>query len=108
MAQYVIKVSTDEIRGLSDKFASQKTVMENYMAEMNAKIKELEAYFKSDAGTKFVEKYDTVSKDIKACLENLQSEITALRTAAGIFEEGKGKADSEVNNVSTSSTFRNK
>lgn len=107
MAQYVIKVSTDEIRSLSDKFSSQKTVMENYMTEMNSKIKELEAYFKSDAGIKFVEKYNTVSKDISACLDNLQSEITALRTAAGIFDDGKGRVDSEVDSVPTSSVFQN-
>lgn len=108
MADYVIKVSTDELRSLSDKFSSQRTVMENYMTEMNSKINELGPYFKSDAGNEFVEKYNTVSNDIKACLDNLQSEITSLRTAAGIFDEKDKETAVKTGNLSTTSVFRNK
>lgn len=107
MADYIVKVSIDELRRLSDDFSSKRNVMENYMAEMNSRIKELEPYFKSDAGIEFVEKYNTVSKDINASLNDLQNKTNALRAAAGIYEEKNKKTATDVGNLSTSSVFQN-
>ena len=107
MAQYDIKVTPEEIRALSDKFSNQRSIMENYMNEMNSKITELQNHFRDDAGKQFSEKYTSVSRDISNCLENLQTEITSLRNAAGIFDSGISKTDAAIGNLPASGAFAN-
>lgn len=95
------------IRSVTDKIAGQKTQMDAYMTEMQSKIKELENYFKGEAGTAFFDKYTTVQNNVSKCLTNLDSEITKLRTAAGIFEEAGNKTRNDVNGLSTEQLFTN-
>lgn len=40
---------------------------------------DLQNYYKSNAGTEFITKYEKVSKDINGCLENLQNLLTGLK-----------------------------
>lgn len=107
MANYIIKVGTDEIRRTTDRFKAQQSVMEGYMTEMKTKIDDLQNYFKSDAGRMFVEKYNNVHTDIKACLDNLEKEITGLRNAANIFDPVINKVDTDVSGLSTTGAFKN-
>ena len=107
MADYIFKANTDTIRSVTDKIAGQKTQMDAYMTEMQSKIKELENYFKGEAGTAFFDKYTTVQNNVSKCLTNLDSEITKLRTAAGIFEEAGNKTRNDVNGLSTEQLFTN-
>lgn len=107
MADYKITASPEAIRATTDKIESQRSYMENYMTEMQKKIDELQLYFKSDAGNEFVAKYASVSKNISSCLANLGNEITNLRNAAGIIEQGSQKVSGDVNNLSESSVFPN-
>lgn len=107
MADYIFKANTDTIRSVTDKIAGQKTQMDAYMTEMQSKIRELENYFKGEAGAVFFEKYTNVQKNVSGCLENLNTEITKLRTAAGIIEEGGNKVRKDVEVLPADSCFQN-
>lgn len=105
---YIIKASTEEIRAVTDKLEAEKNKMESIMNDMHSKVNDLQNYYKSNAGTEFITKYEKVSKDITGCLENLQNLLTGLKNAAGIFEPATSKDDADVNKLSDSAVFINK
>lgn len=107
MAEYIIKANTDTIRSTTDKFESQRAVMDGCMRDMKARTDELQNYFISDAGRAYAEKCISLFADIQMCLDNLGTEIAALRSAAGIFEEANQRTVTSVNSVSSTGAFAN-
>lgn len=107
MAGYVIKAEPETIIATADRFEAKRAVMEGCRSEMQSKINDLQNYFKSDAGNEFISKYTNVNNDIKACLENLGNEVTALKNAANALAGGSTKATTDVGGLSSGNTFAN-
>lgn len=109
MANYVIKADPQLIRETAANFEKQKNIMTTYMTEMKSEItNNLQNAFQSDAGRTYIEKYNEVTTDIQACLDNLQSEIETLKKVADIFENHNSKVTTDVNNLSTNKVFKNR
>lgn len=105
MADLILKVTTDEVRGKAQEISSQKDVMESQMEEMLAQVQSLEESWEADSGTKYAEQYQTVTANIRNSLEALQNHVTNLTQAAERFETLENQQIQAVNSLDTTSIF---
>lgn len=107
MSNLVIKVSTEEINNKAAQLEKEKGEMETLMNEMRAKVNSLADFWKSQSGTNYVDKYQNVTREITASLDNLSRHIQNLRTSASIYAEKNDVTTSDVNKLSTTKMFNN-
>ncbi|MBP1547840.1 MAG: WXG100 family type VII secretion target [Oscillospiraceae bacterium] len=107
MSNLVIKVSTEEINNKAAQLEKEKGEMETLMNEMRAKVNSLSDFWKSQSGTNYVDKYQNVTREITASLDNLSRHIQNLRTSASIYAEKNDVTTSDVNKLSTTKMFNN-
>ncbi len=109
MADYISRVDTDKLREASDKIKTQHDIMQACMEDMKKKVNTLtEEYFKSEAGRLYRTKYENVTNNLNGSLSKLMRELTAIRTAAGIYEEGNKETTGNVSSLSEKTIFVNK
>lgn len=107
MNGFIIKADPAVITATATEFENRLADMEGCRSAMQSKINELQNYFISDAGNEFISKYESVNSDILRCIENLRSEISALKNAANAFAAGSNNAEAVVDGLSSGSTFPN-
>lgn len=105
MADLILKVTTEEVRGKAQEISSQKEVMENQMEEMVAQVQSLEQSWEADSGNKYVEQYQTVVTNIRNSLQALQNHVTNLTQAAERFETLENQQTQAVSSLDTTSIF---
>ena len=104
----LIKVaSTEEIRNKAAQIEKEKGAMEALMNDMKAKVVSLSDFWKSESGTNYVEKYQNVTTEINASLENLARHVANLRMTAEIIEQKEKENVQKVSGLSTSKMFNN-
>lgn len=107
MSNFVIKVSTEEINNKAAQLEKEKAEMEALMNDMRAKVNSLSDFWKSQSGTNYVDKYQNVTREITASLDNLSNHIQNLRIASGIYVKKNDVTISDVNKLSTTKMFNN-
>lgn len=108
MADYITKVNTDKLRETSDKMKAQQDIMQACMEDMKKNVDLLtDEYFKSEAGRLYKTKYTNVTNNLNSCLSKLTKEITAIRKAADMFEQGERTTRDEVMGLIENKIFIN-
>ena len=100
MADYRIKVSTEEVRTKAATVQTKAATMEGLMSDMKTKVMKLNDVCKSDSGTDYIAKYETVTKNIQASLDELNQVATNLLKVADEVERTGTETIGVVNNMS--------
>ncbi|MBP0958906.1 MAG: WXG100 family type VII secretion target [Oscillospiraceae bacterium] len=107
MSNLVIKVSTEEINNKASQIEKEKNEMEAIMSDMKSKVTALADFWKSRSGTNYVDKYQNVTREITASLDNISNHIQDLRTSAELYREGDSNSTSTVDRLPTTKMFNN-
>jgi len=105
MADYVLKVSTEEVRAKAQQIAVQRGILEDLMSEFQSKIASLETCFKSEAGTNYTMQYQNVSKNVNGALEVLQKHINNLVDVANSYDQMETNQVKKAQGLSADNIF---
>lgn len=105
MADYVLKVSTDEVRTKAQQIALQRGILEDLMAEFQTKINGLETCFRSEAGTDYGMQYQNVTKNVKGALAVLQKHVNNLVDVANSYDQMETNQIKKAQSLSTDNIF---
>lgn len=105
MADYVLKVSTEEVRTKAQQIAVQRGIIADIMSELQTKVVSLENSFKSDAGSDYIMQFQNVTKNISASLDVLQKHVTNLMDVADSYDRTSGEQVKKVQGLSTENIF---
>lgn len=101
----ILKVSSEEVRTKASEIQAQKEFMNSIMEDMGRKVNELSESWQSQAGEEYRGKYQNVTKNITASLENLMTHITNLTDAAAKYEELENTQVQKVETLSSNNIF---
>lgn len=105
MADYVLKVSTEEVRAKAQQISVQRGIIADLMNEFQTKVASLENSFKSEAGTDYIMQFQNVTKNINASLDVLQKHVTNLMDVADSYDRIAGEQVKKVQGLSTENIF---
>ena len=105
MADYRLKVSTEEVRTKAQQISVQRGNLENLLSEFKTKVASLENYWKSDSGVDYGVQFQNVSKNVTGALETLQKHVNNLLDAANSYEQLESTQVKKAQNLSTDNIF---
>ena len=105
MADYIFKVSTDEVRAKAQQIEAERANMEGIMTDLQSKITMLEEYWRSESGVNYTEKYQTLASNIKRSLDVMSKHITNLTTVAAHYDDTDTTQTQKTNRLSTGNIF---
>lgn len=105
MADLILKVEPEQVRTKATEISNQKDMMETYMQDMQNKVNELNEAWNSEAGRKYVEKYNNVSREITDSLNALMQHVNNLNQAATKYEEMEASQSQQVDSLSVQDIF---
>ncbi len=105
MADLILKVTPEEVRTKANEINAQKEMMTTYLQDMKGKMTQLQDAFNSEAGQKYIEKFNQLSNSINASLEELDRHVRNLNDAAAEYDSGISKVNSLVDQLSTENIF---
>lgn len=105
MADYVLKVSTEDVRTKAQQIAVQRGILADLMTEFQTKITSLETCFKSEAGTDYEMQFQNVAKNVNGALEVLQKHINNLMEVANSYDQMESNQVKKAQGLSTDNIF---
>ncbi len=102
----VLKVTPDEVRTKAKEIEAQKNQMQQLMQAMQQEVSKLPAeYWKSQSGTDYGSKYQSVQKNCNGSLETLMTHIRNLVDAANKYDELERSQAQKVQALNTNNIF---
>jgi WXG100 family type VII secretion target len=102
----ILKVTPDEVRTKAKEIEAQKNQLQNLMQAMQQEVNKLPAdYWKSQSGTDYGSKYQSVQKNCQGSLDTLMQHITNLVDAANKYDEVERSQAQKVNALNTNNIF---
>ena len=105
MADYRLKVSTEEVRTKAQQIGAQRGNMENLLSEFKTKVASLENCWKSDSGVDYGVQFQNVSKNVTGALETLQKHVNNLLDVANSYEQMESAQVKKTQNLSVDNIF---
>lgn len=101
-----LKVTPDEVRTKAKEIEAQKNLMQQMMQEMQQQVNKLPSeYWKSQSGTDYGSKYQSVQKNCNGSLETLMTHIRNLVDAANKYDEIERQQVQKVSSLNTNNIF---
>lgn len=105
MADYVLKVSTEEVRTKAQQIAVQRGILEDLMSDFRTKVASLETCFRSEAGNDYTMQYQNVTKNVNGALEVLQKHVNNLLDVATSYEQMESNQVKKAQGLSADNIF---
>lgn len=105
MAEYILKVSTEEVKTKAQQISSQKSRLEDLLSEFQSKIASLESCFKSEAGENYRMQFQNISKNVNGSLSTLAQHVTNLIDVANSYEQLESTQNKKAQGLSADNIF---
>ena len=101
-----LKVTPQELNGVSQRMSSARSSMENIMNAMGNDIQQMQnEIWDSASGRAFNDQFNNVRNNCKGALNALQNHLKNLAEAAGIFEQMEAAQKSRVTSLDSTRIF---
>lgn len=105
MANLILKVTPAEVREKASQISAEKAAMESIMNEMEQMTRSLAEVWNSDSGNAYVDKYSNVKREISDSLNNLETHVQHLNSAAQTYDAMEQEQQNKVNALSDKDIF---
>lgn len=105
MAEQILKVTPQEVKGKANQIKGEKSNMEGIMNNMVTNVSKLESFWKATSGKSYVGKFQSLRQDIQDSLNRLEKHTNNLVQAAQKYEEVETEAVQKVNSLSVENIF---